>query len=43
MTPQVVPFYQQYGFLPADPGDPSRLEMWLPIKTCIAVAATACE
>ncbi|MGI0119729.1 hypothetical protein [Zooshikella sp. RANM57] len=43
MTPQVVPFYQQYGFLPADPGDSSRLEMWLPIKTCIAIAATACE
>ena len=31
MTPAVVPFYQQYGFLPVDP---TRLEMWLPIKTC---------
>ena len=40
MTPQVVPFYQQYDFLPADPGDHSRLEMWLPIKTCIEIAST---
>lgn len=40
MTPQVVPFYQQYGFLPADPGDHSRLEMWLPIKTCLEIAST---
>jgi GNAT superfamily N-acetyltransferase len=38
--PEVMPFYQQYGFLPADPGDLSRLEMWLPIKTCIEVAST---
>ncbi len=35
MTPQVIPFYKKYDFLPADPGDQSRLEMWLPIKTCI--------
>jgi len=34
MTPQVIPFYQQYDFLSANPDDPSRLEMWLPIKTC---------
>ena len=40
MTPQVIPFYQQYDFLPADPGDHSRLEMWLPIKTCIEIAST---
>jgi len=40
MTPQVVSFYQQYDFLPADPGDHLRLEMWLPIKTCIEVADT---
>lgn len=40
MTPQVVPFYQQYDFLPADPGGHSRLEMWLPIKTCIEIAST---
>ncbi len=40
MTPEAIPFYQQYDFLPADPGDHSRLEMWLPIKTCIAVAST---
>jgi GNAT superfamily N-acetyltransferase len=35
MTPNVIPFYQQYGFLPADEEDDSRLEMWLPIGTCI--------
>ncbi len=40
MTPQVVPFYQQYDFLLADPDDHSRLEMWLPIKTCIEIAGT---
>ena len=40
MTPEVIPFYQQYDFLPADPNDHSRLEMWLPIKTCIEVAST---
>jgi len=40
ITPQVIPFYQQYGFLPADPGDHSRLEMWLPIKTCIEITST---
>lgn len=39
MTPQVVPFYQQYDFLPADPDDHSRFEMWLPIKTCIEIAS----
>ena len=39
MTPQIVPFYRQYGFIPADPHDQSRLEMWLPIKTCIEVAS----
>jgi GNAT superfamily N-acetyltransferase len=38
MIPAVVPFYQQYGFLPADSGDDSRLEMWLPINTCIEIA-----
>ncbi len=40
MTPEVISFYQQYGFLPADPGDCSHLEMWLPIKTCIEIAST---
>ncbi|KER05217.1 GNAT family N-acetyltransferase [Photorhabdus temperata] len=40
MSPQVVPFYQQYDFLPADPSDHSRLEMWLPIQTCIEIANT---
>lgn len=40
MTSAVIPFYQQYGFLPTDPDDHSCLEMWLPIKTCIEVAST---
>ena len=40
MTPQVVPFYQQYDFLFADPSDHSHLEMWLPIKTCIEIGST---
>ncbi len=39
MTPEVIPFYQQYGFLQADPDDHSRLEMWLPIRTCIEVVS----
>lgn len=43
MTPEVIPFYQQYNFLPADPDDHSCLEMWLPIKTCIEIADTLCE
>lgn len=38
LTPQIVPFYQQYGFVSAVPDDHSRLEMWLPIKTCIEIA-----
>jgi GNAT superfamily N-acetyltransferase len=37
MTPEIIPFYQQYGFLPAT-DNPAYIEMWLPIKTCIAVA-----
>ncbi|MQL47209.1 GNAT family N-acetyltransferase [Photorhabdus khanii] len=40
MTPEVIPFYQQYEFLSAEPSDPSRLEMWLPTKTCIEIAST---
>ncbi|MER2473067.1 GNAT family N-acetyltransferase [Photorhabdus laumondii] len=40
MTPEVIPFYQQYGFLPAYPNDNSCLEMWLPIKICIEVTST---
>lgn len=40
MTPEVIPFYQQYGFLPAEPSDNSNLEMWLPVKTCIEVGST---
>lgn len=38
MTPEVIPFYQQYGFCSADPSDQSRLEQWLPIKTCVEIA-----
>lgn len=38
--PEVVPFYRQYGFLPADPYNPSCPELWLPIKTCLEVANT---
>ncbi len=38
MTTEVVPFYQQYGFLSADPDDQSRFEMWLPIRTCMEIA-----
>ena len=40
VSKKLIPFYQQYGFLPADPDDRSRLEMWLPIKTCIEVSST---
>jgi predicted N-acetyltransferase YhbS len=39
MTSKVIPFYQQYGFLPGNPDDHACLEMWLPIKTCIEVAS----
>lgn len=38
MSPEVVPFYKQYGFLPADPEEDSGIEMWLPIETCIEVS-----
>lgn len=38
MTPEVVAFYRQYEFLPADPTNHLRLEMWLPIATCIEIA-----
>ena len=40
MTPEVIPFYQQYDFLPADPDEHSRIEMWLPIDTCIEITNT---
>jgi len=40
MTPEVIPFYQQYDFLPAESVNPSHLEMWLPIKTCIQVVSS---
>ena len=40
MSPEVIPFYQQYEFLPADPDNHSRLEMWLPIKTCIQIVSS---
>lgn len=40
ITPEIIPFYQQYGFLSADPSNQSQLEMWLPIKTCIQVVSS---
>ncbi|ODS24863.1 GNAT family N-acetyltransferase [Candidatus Endobugula sertula] len=40
MTPEVTPFYQQYGFLPADSDEHSHIEMWLPIATCIEITNT---
>lgn len=40
MIPEVIPFYQQYGFLPADPDDHSHIEMWLPTTTCIEITDT---
>ena len=43
MTPEVVPFYQQYDFLPANPSDHSCLEMWLPIETCLEIVGTSCQ
>lgn len=36
-TPNIAPFYQQYGFLTADTGACSGIEMWLPITTCSEV------
>ena len=39
MNSKIKPFYQQYGFLPAEPGNKAKLEMWLPIKNCIEVAS----
>ncbi len=36
-SPEIIPFYQQYGFLSADPMNDSILEMWLPIATCIEI------
>jgi len=41
MTPDVIPFYQQYGFLPVDSKNISGLEMWLPIKTCEEISNAA--
>jgi hypothetical protein len=38
MSVEMVPFYEQYGFLKADPHQPSRLEMWLPIQICLEIA-----
>jgi len=45
MTPQVVPFYQQYGFLSVGHNqhldELANLEMWLPIETCIQISRAA--
>lgn len=43
MTAAMAPFYRQYGFLAADSGDDSRLEMWLPITVCEQVAKLLCK
>lgn len=40
ISPEIIPFYQQYDFLAADHYTPTCLEMWLPIKTCIEVVST---
>jgi GNAT superfamily N-acetyltransferase len=37
--PEAIPFYRQYGFLPANPDNHLCLEMWLPTKTCIEIAS----
>jgi len=39
MNSGITPFYEQYGFLLADPGNNAKLEMWLPIKNCIEVVS----
>ncbi|MDC9622412.1 GNAT family N-acetyltransferase [Xenorhabdus sp. XENO-7] len=39
MSPEVIPFYQQYDFLSVEPDEHSCLEMWLPIKTCMEVTS----
>ena len=38
MMQEVVSFYEQYGFTPAFPDDETRLDMWLPIETCVEIA-----
>lgn len=40
MTPEVIPFYRQYGFLSTDANNHYHLEMWLPIKICIQVTSS---
>lgn len=40
MTPEVIPFYQQYDFLHASPDEHSCIEMWLPIATCLEITNT---
>ncbi|EMQ2878892.1 GNAT family N-acetyltransferase [Vibrio navarrensis] len=40
MTPEVIPFYQQYDFLPVAPDEKASIEMWLPIATCIEITNT---
>jgi ribosomal protein S18 acetylase RimI-like enzyme len=39
-TPEVIPFYQPYGFLTAEPGNDFHIEMWLPIRTFIQVVSS---
>jgi len=39
MTPEIIPFYRQYGFLSADPDNLSHFEMWLPIQICVEIVS----
>lgn len=36
-TPDVIPFYEQYGFIHVEPANDLRPEMWLPLHTCTEV------
>jgi len=38
MMPEVVSFYDQYGFVPVYPEDKTRIDMWLPTEVCLEIA-----
>lgn len=42
-SPDVVSFYEQYGFSKGEPDDPSSLEMWLPMATCVQLSGAMKE
>lgn len=42
MTPDMIPFYQQYGFLLVMKDHPLNNEMWLPITTCQELSCHLC-